>query len=292
VETTNCIICGSEEYQHFTDIRDRLAPASGESFKLVQCKCGFIYLNPRPTEHEISQYYDSPEYDPHKTKSSTLFDRTYAIVQKIALAVKYGKISQFINSGILLDIGGGQGEFCEYMSQKGWKAELQDNNKSAMLTASDKGIKAYTSLDEIDGTKKYNLITLWHSLEHIHNTRSLFSFIRDHLSEEGLLVVAVPSHDAPERKWYGANWAPYDAPRHLYHFTPGTLQTFLGNQGYHSLTKFGLIQDTPYNILLSMPAKSLKNILCAGLILVNSMAISLMYGVTKASSVVLICKKN
>ncbi len=292
METSNCIICGSDEHTHFADLQDRLDPKGQQSFSLVRCKCGFIYLNPRPAESEISKYYNSPGYDPHKSASKTLFDRLYGWVQRLALIAKHRRISPYFETGALLDIGGGQGEFCEYMAKRGWQVSLQDNSLTALAAARKKGINCFTSLDTIDDDIKFDLITLWHALEHIHDIGALFSCIRDHLKKNGILVVAVPNHDAPERKWYQDKWAPYDAPRHLYHFTPESLRRFLGSRGYKPDKQYGLLQDTPYNILLSMGPKSLKNIFRAGLILVNSVYIFLLYGVNRASSVVFICKKD
>ncbi|NOZ09112.1 MAG: class I SAM-dependent methyltransferase [FCB group bacterium] len=292
METTRCIICHSDVQTHFADLQDRLNPENKQIFSLVRCECGFIFLNPRPAENEIAKYYASTDYDPHKSDNKTTFDRIYGMVQKLAMGAKYRKIRKYYRSGKLLDIGGGQGEFCEYMAERGWQVCLQDNSIAAQTLARKKGITCYHSLSNIDEDEKFDLITLWHSLEHIHDTEFLFAFIRDHLKKEGILIVAVPNHDAPERKWYQSKWAPYDAPRHLYHFTADTLRKFLHGQGFESDRQFGLLQDTPYNILLSMGPKSVKNILRAGLILVNSLCIFLLYGVNKASSVVFICKKD
>ena len=76
----------------------------------------------------------------------------------------------------------------------------------------------------INISRKYDVITLWHSLEHIHNINKIFRCVNKYLYKSGILVIAVPNIQAPERKRLGGNWAPYDVPRHLYHFDPDSLK--------------------------------------------------------------------
>ena len=52
------------------------------------------------------------------------------------------------------------------------------------------------------------------------------------LTEKGVLIVAVPNCSSFDAKKYGAYWAAYDVPRHLWHFTPGTIQQFGSKHGF------------------------------------------------------------
>ena len=64
METINCIVCGESKSTPYIEVSDRLSQ-NLELFQLVKCDCNFVYLNPRPSEANISTYYKSPDYDPH-----------------------------------------------------------------------------------------------------------------------------------------------------------------------------------------------------------------------------------
>src|SRR5690606_3809866 len=74
---------------------------------------------------------------------------------------------------------------------------------------------------------KYDVITLWHVLEHIHTLNETTKQLIELLAEDGTLVIAVPNADSHDAKLYKENWAAYDVPRHLYHFTQPTMKRFL-----------------------------------------------------------------
>ena len=59
------------------------------------------------------------------------------------------------------------------------------------------------------------------SLEPLNET---WETLHSLLTEKGVLIVAVPNCSSFDAKKYGAYWAAYDVPRHLWHFTPGTIQ--------------------------------------------------------------------
>ena len=289
MEEISCIICGSTQRTEFIHLSDRLADQSGKVYYLVQCSCGFVYLNPRPTESEIGAFYKHPEYEPYLGDGLL-----YRMVQNWALRWKYKKISRTNNrvKGKLLDIGGGQGGFCSYMKKKGWDTTLQDPNDVVGNRKNNNDLKTIRSLCDLKDDDKYELITLWHSLEHIHNIEDLYHRIQKHLKSEGILVVAVPNLDAPERKYFNEDWAPYDAPRHLYHFTPDNLEHLNNRYELSSINTYSLFQDTPYNIILSMKKKSLFNIIRGLWIWITSALITLIRGYRFSSSFMVICKKH
>ena len=57
MEKINCPICGSNNNTFYLSLKDRLGPDKGKTFNLVKCDCNFVFLNPRPSELEISKYY-------------------------------------------------------------------------------------------------------------------------------------------------------------------------------------------------------------------------------------------
>ena len=287
METPLCIICGSNMSTPFIQITDRFGD---ESFQIVNCECGFKYLSPRPELNEISSYYEDGNYDPHRTYNKSFFEKVYGWVQKKALKWKFTHISKFVTSGSLLDIGGGSGEFCAYFKSKGWTTVLQDSSEKARKNANSADITAYGLLSDINN-EKFNLITMWHSLEHIHNISDLFANIDRLINVDGTLVVAVPNANAPERFFLKENWAPWDAPRHLYHFSFCQIDRLLLKHGWKIQSSKTMVQDTPYNILLSLKSNSPLQLIFGGFILLYSLIKSAVFGVSSSSSFMLICKR-
>ena len=290
MESIGCIVCGSKKYTPYIKVLDRLSQNS-ETFQLVKCDCNFVFLNPRPTAGEISTYYNSTEYDPHNVKKNDKWGKLYKWVQKVALRWKFSKIASFYRNGKLLDIGGGNGEFTSFMALKGWDVVLQDNISNLNDINDTKGVSKVKNLQMIKSTEHFNVITLWHSLEHIHNIEELFSNLNRMLTIDGILLIAVPNLKAPENTFYSTNWAPFDAPRHLYHFQLETLDNLMKKSNFKIVRKYSLFQDTPYNILLSMakltPFQFIKGIF----VLCYSIIVTLLNGPDQSSSLLVICKK-
>ena len=90
MEKINCPICGSNNNKSYISLKDRLVSNKTDIFTLVKCQCNFVFLNPRPSELEISKYYSHINYYPH-TKNGIL----YRIAQKISFFWKYNLIKRY-----------------------------------------------------------------------------------------------------------------------------------------------------------------------------------------------------
>ena len=126
------------------------------------------------------------------------------------LIKKYGFKSR------ILDYGSGMGDFSSYMIKKGFSVDTYE--------------PILNSKDEIKSD--YNIITMWHSLEHIHDLESAFKMISKALKDNGYLIIAVPNIEAAEISYFNENWAPYDAPRHLYHFNFNSINNLLDKTSF------------------------------------------------------------
>ena len=285
METINCPICDSNKFKNFIEVSDRLDFRNNKIFNIVKCECDFLYLNPRPTIEEISKYYKNSNYDPHKKNKKTFKDILYRFVQKLAISIKSNRIKKHISSGNLLDIGGGMGEFSEYMNNNGFSVTLQDNHSNYSGN-----LEFYNDIFKINS--KFNIITMWHVLEHIHDLKQLFKFVNNKLEKNGVFVLAVPNHNAVERNFYKKNWAPYDAPRHLYHFDEFSLSKILKLNNFKIVNSYSLIQDSFYNILLSIKNYNLINIIKSIHISMLCVYKTILGGAFSSSSIMIICKKK
>ncbi len=270
MESIHCIICNSNHTSDYRKFKDTFN--NNESFTLVKCECGLIFLNPRPNQDEISQYYDE-SYLPHN-KKKTLFAKLYNFIQKITFFWKWRilKKNSYTFSNVL-DIGGGAGTFCNYLENK----NIQSDNYDPYFN---KGDENTVFLDH------YDIITLWHSLEHAHDTKKLFSYIDSKLKNNGLLYIAIPSHDAYERPYFGDSWIAYDIPRHLYHFNEETATKLLNLYGFSVIKTYSMIQDTFFNVLLSKNLNIFKKIY----VLLKSIIV-ILFNKRKSSSLLYICKR-
>lgn len=272
METINCIICNNDKFVDYISFQKS---NSDDIFKLVKCECNFIYLNPRPDSNEISKYYNR-EYIPHLIESKSYFDSLYTFVQKFTFKWKLKIIKKNSRkSKSVLDIGGGSGAFCEFLKNKGKNAFNYDPYFSESDTS---------SINDLN--KKYDVITLWHSLEHMHNVNQVFEIINKHLEKKGMLYIAVPNFLAYERKYMKYNWPAYDIPRHLYHFTPDSIKRLLKKQNFEVVKYYTMIQDTFFNVLVSKNNNFLKKIY----ILLKSLTVIFLKK-EKSSSILYVCKR-
>ena len=289
MENIHCIICEKSNSVPFITLSDRLTH-NAQTFQLVKCECNFVFLNPRPDSKQISSYYQSAKYDPHNTINKDMWIKMYRFIQQLTMRWKYNKIVSIKPSGRVLDIGGGNGEFAAFMASKGWDVVLQDSISEVVEI--DKNIESVNDLHILKDIQKFDVITLWHSLEHIHDVSELYCQINHLLCHDGILVIAVPNLSAPEKTFYGKKWAPFDAPRHLYHFQIESLKGLCNKYKFEIIRKYSLYQDTPYNILLSMSRNSPIHIFKGILVFFYSIFRTILCGPHHSSSFIVICRRS
>src|SRR5690606_12865405 len=117
-----------------------------------------------------------------------------------------------------LDYGCGTGEFIKYCQSIGWtSAGIEPATDARNLASKKTGKSVYQHLDEVN--RKYEIITLWHVLEHISDLNQVIVKIKNLLNDNGTLFIAVPNHNSWDANFYKQYWAGYDTPRHLWHFS-------------------------------------------------------------------------
>ena len=76
---TSCYICKSNQHNSFVSIQNDL---HNKTFTIVECGCGFCYLNPRPEEEEMKEYYNVTDYHPHSRGGGAIYS-LYNFIQRI-----------------------------------------------------------------------------------------------------------------------------------------------------------------------------------------------------------------
>jgi 2-polyprenyl-3-methyl-5-hydroxy-6-metoxy-1,4-benzoquinol methylase len=197
---------------------------SGETFLLqYDEERHMFFTQPKPSEAELPSYYESEDYISHTDGSRSLFERMYQAVKQITLSRKHSLLKKYVSSqGTVLDIGAGTGDFLAHLSKKGWSIQGVEPSKQARDLAANKGIALQNDLPQ--GQSTYDAITMWHVLEHVYDLDTQWSWLKANLSKEGTLFIAVPNFESHDASKYGAAWAAYDVPRHLYHFSKKAIQ--------------------------------------------------------------------
>jgi len=222
-----CPICKSNEFTNAIICQDTLV--SQESFVLTDCKtCGLRITNPRPIQAAISKYYQSPDYNPHTQSAKTFIGFLYRVARKLNLRLKYKIIIKHQSSGSILDFGSGTGEFLSYMKSKGWVVMGIESNTDSLAYAKEKySLNVYEDLTHIPDNQTFNVISLWHVLEHIRDINSVITELSTRLTKNGTLLIAVPNYNSFDAQHYKEHWAGYDVPRHLFHFNQVTMKKLL-----------------------------------------------------------------
>ena len=158
-----------------------------------------------------------------------------------------------MKKGSHLDIGAGTGAFVRFMNQSGWESEGIEPDAIARSKALEHHQTALMSLEAFESLKPahYDAISLWHVLEHVHDLYPYLERIKHLLKPDGLAFIAVPNYLSYDAIKYGTAWAAYDVPRHLYHFSPVSMQWLLKTAGFQMKKEVPMWFDSYYISLLS-----------------------------------------
>lgn len=250
----HCPICGSEKISKKITAKDYTV--SKESFDIWECAvCTGRFTQDIPDVNSIGQYYQSPEYISHSETREGLINRLYHSVRKITMRSKQNwvKSASGVKQGSLLDIGSGTGAFLHYMKQVGWEVTGLEPDAGARQNARDLYNVESRSVEELFTLTpgQFDCITMWHVLEHVHNLHGYIEQIRKLLKPGGALLIAVPNYTSTDARIYGQDWAAYDVPRHLYHFSPQAMDMLLQQHKIRIDQKHPMVFDAFYVSLLS-----------------------------------------
>lgn len=249
---TKCPACHSGNIKYFDKAKDH--SVSGETFQIWYCAvCECRFTNPRPEESEIGPYYQSEDYISHSNTNKGLINNLYQKARSFTLKQKLSLVNSLVSeSKTLLDIGCGTGHFLRTCQQAGWEVSGTEPDKGARIIAENLLAKPLAS-DFLETTfeTKFQLITMWHVLEHVHRLDETIEKIKSLLEPNGTLLIAVPNFKSSDAERYGMDWAAYDVPRHIYHFSPESIKVLLKRHKLNMYEKQGMVLDSFYVSMLS-----------------------------------------
>ncbi len=234
----NCPICNSDKFIDIFVCTDHFV--SDEKFDIVECeKCGLRITKEFPQGDDINRYYKAEAYISHSDTREGLVNKIYHQVRSIMLNQKANWVRNNIvnHNKNLLDIGCGTGYFPARMKQKGWHViGIEKSDEARLFAAQQFQLEAFSSIDELEDNlpqdRQFEVITLWHVLEHLENLNESMQWLKKRLCDDGTLFIAVPNYKSADAERYGEYWAAYDVPRHLWHFSPKQMQLFAQKHGF------------------------------------------------------------
>ena len=228
---------------------------TGESFQLLHDPV-LDMLVTKPQPEDLGKYYDSEDYISHTDSKKSLVDKIYQTVKGYNLKSKLSLIESYSSKEkTLLDVGAGTGDFLAVARRHGWEIFGVEPSVLAKRKASEKDIELFENLDALP-QKKFDVITLWHVLEHLPNLDEQISKLVGLLSDSGTLIVAVPNFKSYDAGYYKQFWAAFDVPRHLWHFSRNSVQRIFEKHGMKVVKVKPMIFDAFYVSLLSEKYKT------------------------------------
>ena len=254
IHYTACPLCNSTNIFFVFKAQDYLV--SDESFPVWQCKdCTLRFTQDVPNAAAIGRYYQSEAYISHSNTQRGLVNKMYKQVRKHTLQVKAQQIKTFTGKeqGALLDMGSGTGEFLNLMREDGWETLGLEPDANARAFAQERYDLLVAGPEQLFNISNeyFDAITLWHVLEHVHNLHEVMTEFHRILAPDGVLFIAVPNYLSKDAAIYQANWAAYDVPRHLYHFSPQAMQVLLDSHNFELIRLKSMPFDSFYVSLLS-----------------------------------------
>lgn len=229
----------------------------------MECSdCWLRFTQDVPGETAIGRYYQSEDYISHTETSKGMINRLYLLVRKRTLRKKRRTVSEItgLQKGKILDLGSGTGAFLNEMVKNGWEAVGLEPSDEARTIAKQVYNIDLRNNDELFSLapNSFDAITLWHVLEHVHKLHSTMQQLKSLLKQNGRLIIAVPNYTSIDAEIYKENWAAYDVPRHLYHFSPQSMQMLVKKNGMKILQWKPMWFDSFYISLLSSKYKTGK----------------------------------
>ena len=247
-----CPVCDSKQLENYITATDW--GLTGESFNIEKCiSCSFALTQDAPDAESIVKYYHHDDYVSHSDTTEGLFFKVYHAVRDFMLNKKRNWVEQNTTKGIVLDIGSGTGYFLNNMKNNNWQVNGFEPEAAARKVAKNNfGIELSNNLDSIiNAEQKYDAITMWHVLEHVHTLNDYFVYFKTMLKQDGAVFIAVPNYTSKDAKFYMEKWAALDLPKHLWHFSPESLKSLAEKHGFQLTKKHALPFDAFYIALLS-----------------------------------------
>jgi len=227
IETTSCELCGESKSRLFALAQNLF---SSEVYSVVECiNCGLIRVNPR-----ISNFEDI--YRGQNGMLNYFLERESS--DKTAFKLPLSLIGKYKPGGFALDIGCGIGNFLLQLQDKGYDCSGVELNRACVKYGREKRGLAIQegSLEKVDfSDKRFDLITILSTLEHMGHPLWALSTARSLLKGDGIIIISVPNIRYLAFRIQHAlrvQTKTLDPTAHLFYFSPSTLRMMCEKAGF------------------------------------------------------------
>ena len=243
-----CPVCGCADSQTLFCATSWEAFARDRVYEIRCCdNCHVAFTSPAACPEVLNVFYAHGLY-------RVVRNRLHPVIEVLSRVFQWSrlrKITRVHQRGRLLDMGCGKGRFLAYAVSRGWDVYgVEPSENNFRVACSKLGDRVVHNLDELDSIEKFDVVTLWHVLEHGPTPVQVLRQILPYLKATGFIYVAVPNF-ASLQAWLGrGHWSHLDIPRHCVHYTPSTLKYTLALAGYKLLwVDYFSIEFNPIGVL-------------------------------------------
>lgn len=203
---------------------------SGETFGVYQCsECSLVATKPSPRPADFAKYYPKSYYGRRKSFTDRLINNSrQRKIKKIAVPQENS-----IDKKSLLDIGCGDGGFISSLATDGWRVA---GTEMAALGSHEQSASVNICRQELINCgfaeAEFDIITMWHSLEHLAEPLVYLKEAKRVLKERGVLLLEVPNFNSWQAAIFKNNWFHLDVPRHIFHYDKKSLALILEKNNF------------------------------------------------------------
>ena len=234
LENVTCYQCGKSDSRHFIEAEDDLTGVPGK-YRFVTCThCELSYQNPRIDVSEIGQFYDN-DYIAHRKKKNwgiltPFYERAMEKHdrQKTKIVEKYVSLHSRTR---VLDVGCAVGSFLGFLKKKFNVQPVGVDFKDLKSEATNRGIdfRLGKLSDQKFAESSFDLITMWHFLEHDYEPLNSLKMCSKLLADDGRLVIEVPRLDSLSYQLFKERWPGLQAPQHTVLFSKKSFLEMIEN---------------------------------------------------------------
>lgn len=222
-------------------------PRAGREFTVRECAaCAHRFTHPVPAPEDFALFYDDDAaYQAFRTERRSGRSALYVWLRDLRLRHRARVMTRRAGKpGRCLEFGCGMGDFLLALRERGWDVVGIEPSARAAEACRQKGLDVTQGADPALAQGPFDLIVLWHVIEHVPDPVSTLKSLRGLLADDGLLAIAMPNLDSLDAKHYAPeHWFGTDVPRHLQHFTQRSMRALCARLGWRTESTWRQLYD-------------------------------------------------